>query len=170
MIDEEQVCLDAQSMTVKGMALRHGTTERKIRGILKANNVVLDTTSSLERYWQTAWLQFQRSGSTASSWMPAYETQHKFHPKRNWRFDVAWPDAKVAVELHGGIWSGGEHARPRGIRNAAEKQNAAIELGWVVLVYTTDMLEDDPMACISQALAVVLSRLLSVPVHVAAPA
>ena len=33
---------------------------------------------------------------------PVYE--YKFHPTRRWRFDLAWPDKKVAVEVQGGIF------------------------------------------------------------------
>jgi very-short-patch-repair endonuclease len=157
MIDEEQVCADAAYLTIKGIALRHGTTERKVRGILKANNVVLDTTSSLERHWETAWRQYDWDNDPDD--VPDYVTQYRVDPIRRWRLDVAWPEAKVAVELHGGNWIGGRHSRPRGIREDATKQNAAIERGWVVLVYTTDMLEDDPIMCIEQTLRVVRDRL-----------
>mgnify|MGYP006149714629 CR=1 FL=1 len=28
--------------------------------------------------------------------------EHKFHPKRKWRLDLAWPEEKLAVEIEGG--------------------------------------------------------------------
>lgn len=69
----------------------------------------------------------------------------KFHPSRKWRFDLAWPDAMVAVELHGGTrgeGSRGAHVRAEGIRNDAEKARAAALLGWTLLAYTDLDLRD----------------------------
>jgi len=56
-----------------------------------------------------------------------------------WRFDFAWPDHKVAVEVQGGIWSGGKHARGSGLVKDYEKANAAALLGWRLL-YTDEKL------------------------------
>jgi len=33
--------------------------------------------------------------------------EYRFHPKRKWRFDFAWPDCQVAVEIEGGVWRAG---------------------------------------------------------------
>ena len=56
-----------------------------------------------------------------------------FHPTRKWRFDYAWPDAKLALEIDGGGAQGGRHSRIGGMRKDMEKGNAAIEAGWRVL-------------------------------------
>jgi len=34
--------------------------------------------------------------------LPEPEREYRFHPRRKWRFDAAWPDAKLAVEVEGG--------------------------------------------------------------------
>ena len=41
-----------------------------------------------------------------------YVREFKFHPKRKWRFDFAFPEAMVAVEADGGEYcqNGGRHA------------------------------------------------------------
>ena len=65
--------------------------------------------------------------------LPAPETEYKFHPERKWRYDYAWPDAKVALEVEGGVWSGGRHTSARGFLKDMEKYNAAAALGWKVL-------------------------------------
>jgi hypothetical protein len=65
----------------------------------------------------------------------------KFHPKRKWRFDFAWPQQKVALELHGGVWNGGHHVRGQGFIDDREKMRAAQELGWIVLEYATGMVD-----------------------------
>lgn len=63
-------------------------------------------------------------------------TQHRFHATRRWRFDFAWPSLKLAVEIQGGTWIRGRHARGSGIQQDAEKLNAAQRAGWCVLLFT----------------------------------
>lgn len=63
--------------------------------------------------------------------------------KRKWRFDRAWPDVKVAVELEGGVFSGGRHVRGVGFENDCVKYNTAQSMGWTVLRFTSNMLKLD---------------------------
>lgn len=62
--------------------------------------------------------------------------EYRFHPKRRWRFDWAWPDARVALEIEGGAWTGGRHTRGKGFIGDMEKYNNAALLGWRVLRVT----------------------------------
>lgn len=73
--------------------------------------------------------------------------EFQFHPPRRWRFDLAWPASKVAVEIDGGQWMpyGGRHARDAD----REKHNIAVFLGWRVLRFTPQEFERDPEYCIS---------------------
>lgn len=64
------------------------------------------------------------------------EAEHRFHPTRRWRLDLAWPAFRVGVEVHGGIWSGGRHTRGGGFEKDREKVNEAALLGWIVLEVT----------------------------------
>jgi hypothetical protein len=59
-----------------------------------------------------------------------------FAPPRRWRFDLAWPEHKLALEIQGGVWVQGRHARGAGITADAEKLSRAAVLGWRVLVVT----------------------------------
>ena len=52
--------------------------------------------------------------------------EYRFNPDRRWRFDFAWPDKKVAVEMEGGIWIKGRHNRGRGMINDMIKYNWAV--------------------------------------------
>ena len=70
--------------------------------------------------------------------------EHRFAPPRRWRFDFAWPAPKVAVELHGGTWSGGRHTRGQGFADDREKINTAQLDGWTVIELTSDMLAGNP--------------------------
>lgn len=56
-----------------------------------------------------------------------------FSPTRKFRFDLAWPDHKVAMEIEGGVWMNGGHNRGKGFTKDIEKYNHAAELGWTVL-------------------------------------
>lgn len=61
--------------------------------------------------------------------------EHKFHPKRQWRFDYADVQNKIAVEIDGGAFTQGRHGQGMGMVADREKCNAAIMLGWWVFHY-----------------------------------
>ena len=64
--------------------------------------------------------------------------EYRFHSTRKWRFDYAIPDYKVALEVEGGVWSGGRHIRAQGFLGDMEKYNTATLMGWKVLRTTPD--------------------------------
>ena len=72
--------------------------------------------------------------------------------ERRFRFDFAFPDRKVAVEVDGGGWLYGRHHRPKGYERDLEKCNLAQFLGWRVFRFTPQMLEDDPDGCVGMVL------------------
>jgi very-short-patch-repair endonuclease len=74
--------------------------------------------------------------------LPKPEREYKFHPARLWRFDMAWPGVKFAVEVDGGTWVEGGHNRGKHMESDAEKGCEAVLLGWRVIHVTTDMVED----------------------------
>lgn len=64
--------------------------------------------------------------------------EYKFHPKRRWRFDYAIPEHKIALEVEGGVWTGGRHIRAQGFLGDMEKYNTATLMGWRVFRTTPD--------------------------------
>ena len=70
------------------------------------------------------------------------EREYRFDMERKWRFDFAWPTQKVALEVEGGVWSGGRHVRGSGYSKDIEKYNAATTQGWKVIRVTSKMLQD----------------------------
>lgn len=69
--------------------------------------------------------------------LPTPVLEYRFHSIRRWRFDLAFPDRLVAVEIHGAVYSFGHHTRGRGFEDDREKANEAQIMGWRVLEYST---------------------------------
>ena len=69
----------------------------------------------------------------AQAKMPEAAVEHRFHVERKWRFDYAWPRWKVALEVDGGVWTGGAHGRGTGIIRDQEKHNYAAAMGWLII-------------------------------------
>lgn len=83
---------------------------------------------------------------------PVFE--HRFHLGRKWRFDIAWPDRFLAIEVQGGIWTRGRHTRGAAMLKEWEKLNTAASLGWRILyVQPTDLFKLETLSTIKLALA-----------------
>lgn len=65
--------------------------------------------------------------------LPAPVREWRFHPRRRWRFDLAFVEQRVAVEVDGGAFSGGRHTSGPGFREDCVKLSEAAALGWRVL-------------------------------------
>lgn len=80
------------------------------------------------------------------------EAEFKAIPNRGYLFDFAWPCAKVALEIDGGIYDftnkgkPGGHSSISGMIRDREKDFAAVRIGWVVVRWTTKMI-NTPNAC-----------------------
>lgn len=64
------------------------------------------------------------------------EEEYRFMYSRDWRFDYAYPDLKIAIEYQGGIFmknKKGGHQTVRGQTNDWEKFNEAQIRGWFVI-------------------------------------
>ena len=66
----------------------------------------------------------------------AYELEHKFHPTRKWRADIAIPTLKALIEVEGIMSAKSRHTTIAGFTNDCEKYNQAQIVGWKVLRYT----------------------------------
>ena len=67
--------------------------------------------------------------------LPEPVAEYRFCERR-WKFDYAWPDRKLALEVEGGLWIMGRHNRPSGMLKDFEKYNRAAVLGWRILKCT----------------------------------
>ena len=64
--------------------------------------------------------------------------EYKFVTDRRFRFDLAIPEHKIAVEFEGGVYTRGRHTRSRGYINDCKKYNLAVMHGWRLLRYTVN--------------------------------
>lgn len=78
---------------------------------------------------------------------PAMKREATFCERR-WRFDFAHLGTKVAVEIEGGVWSGGRHTRGKGYIEDCTKYNRASVLGWTVFRLTPDMITREKVQAI----------------------
>jgi very-short-patch-repair endonuclease len=65
--------------------------------------------------------------------LPVPEREVRFHPQRRWRFDLAYRDRKLAIEIEGAVWVQGRHTRGSGYVADLEKYSEAAILGWRIL-------------------------------------
>jgi hypothetical protein len=114
----------------KNMTLKTNSSPRKSGTSRKSR----PSSPSLD-YAETLIFQVQLAG------LPAPQREFIFHKKRKWRFDLAWPDLLIAVEIEGGIWTGGRHVRGEGYEGDCEKYNEAQLAGWMVLRFTPGMIK-----------------------------
>ena len=73
---------------------------------------------------------------------PEPTREHRFHPTRKWRIDLAWPNQLVACEVEGGTWVNGAHSRGAHFQSDCEKYTEAVILGWRVLRVDNHMVKD----------------------------
>ena len=69
------------------------------------------------------------------NYLPEPVREHVFTAPRKWRFDFAWLDRKVAVEIEGITSFGnhlGGHQTAKGFSDDCEKYEAALREGWRV--------------------------------------
>lgn len=83
--------------------------------------------------------------------LPAPRAEYLFAKPRRYRFDLAWPEPKIALEWEGGIWSKdpqakAAHAMPLAILRDMEKNNCAVLAGWRVLRFQPSQITEAAQA------------------------
>ena len=85
--------------------------------------------------------------------------EYRFAAPRKWRFDYAWVDEMVALEVEGGIWTQGRHTRGKGVLGDMEKYNEAAILGWKVIRATPEQVASGAiLLTLERALQSLVSR------------
>jgi len=84
--------------------------------------------------WKRSKLERKAALALKENGMTGFVEEHRFC-ERKWRFDFAFIEQKIAIEVEGGIWKGaaGGHTSGAGYTKDCEKYNTALVLGWKVL-------------------------------------
>lgn len=86
------------------------------RGISNKAPAMSDPERTLETYWRML-------GG------PELVREYVFSEEQEWRLDFYHEETKTAIEIHGGVWSGGRHVTGKGFTGDRKKMNRAQELG-----------------------------------------
>lgn len=68
--------------------------------------------------------------------------EHRFDRVRRFKFDIAIPNQKVAIEIDGGVFIKSGHSGGANLEKAMVRGNLACMHGWMVLHYTPKMAMD----------------------------
>jgi very-short-patch-repair endonuclease len=74
--------------------------------------------------------------------LPTPVREYRFHPVRKFRFDFAYPEKKLAIEIDGATYSNGRHNRGKGYEADCFKMALALSLGWSVYRFTSGQVAD----------------------------
>ena len=74
--------------------------------------------------------------------LPPAVREFPFALPRKFRFDFAWLEERIAVEIEGGTRRNGRHNRHDGFSRDCEKYNLAARDGWKVFRFTGEMVQD----------------------------
>ena len=134
---------------------------------MTAKDALLALGSELERAFDTQW-------TTLAGDLPRPVPSYRFAVDRNWKFDRAWPDHLLAVELEGGAYgrkvvchncgatvraitsrgagaevrAAGWHGHQSRFMADREKYNVAALQGWLLLRFVNEDVVSEPFAMI----------------------
>ena len=83
----------------------------------------------------------------AENWVSLYpdidlHSEYFFAKPRQFRFDFAHLETKIAIELQGGTYSSGRHTNGAALAKEYEKLNIATQKGWRIFFLDTNMVND----------------------------
>ena len=74
--------------------------------------------------------------------LTGYVREYQAIKGRKFRFDFAWLEQRLLVEVNGGTYTQGAHSTGRGIARDYEKANLAVLQGWRVLTFDGKAVKD----------------------------
>lgn len=117
--------------------MKQDNSTRTIRGISKGQRAASELAAMIaEVFMVTPVLEHRFAAEIAGGTGKGVQDRVKAIGLKDWRFDLAIPSEKVAVEFEGGGFNGGRHNRALGSIGDMAKYNAATVHGWRVLRYT----------------------------------
>ena len=133
-------------------------SQAQLEKMLKNSDVVIDESASVVASPTAVQLKKMKGSAKKQAALLAFvdalkaedipepEREVQFVPDRRWRFDLAWPERRIAFECEGGTWmqtatgrSKG-HAHPKRFAEDCIKYSAAAIYGWMVIRATPDQM------------------------------
>jgi len=94
-----------------------------------------------EKFNRIKWQQHLKRDLKAMK-IIGWQEEYAFHPKRKWRFDFAFVQLRLAIEIDGIVWDGkGGHQTGVGYQQDRDKDEAALLQGWTVYRVTPGMVK-----------------------------
>ena len=87
-----------------------------------------------------------------SAGLTGYVREYQAIPGRKFRFDFAFVDERLLVEINGGTYNGGAHGRGVGINRDYEKGNLAVQHGYRLLQFDTKMVKSGEAVRVTEQL------------------
>jgi very-short-patch-repair endonuclease len=78
----------------------------------------------------------------AANGLTGYVREYKAIPCRKFRWDFAFVEAQLLIEVQGGIYTKSAHSTGQGLERDYTKNNLANLYGWRVLQFSRSMIED----------------------------
>jgi hypothetical protein len=130
-----------------GLRIKGSASERKdrnvSRGVQPAQHVEPDPRVKRPKLPPTAAVRVSQFRSLClARGLPSPVGEHRFHATRKWRFDYAFINERIALEVEGGAFTNGRHTRGAGFLKDIEKYGEAAALGWVVIRVVPKQLTD----------------------------
>lgn len=83
--------------------------------------------------------------------LPDFVSDYRWHSTRQWKWDIAFIDQRIAIEVDGARQDGkGDHQTEQGMTNDCQKQCNGILWGWTVLRVTATMVKSGEAADLIQ--------------------
>jgi rRNA maturation protein Nop10 len=138
------------------VAQNAATARRKHR---RKYQTALDVKTALDREFQLSqkdkltydflYLIDQRNPVWLSEMTPEFIFDER-PTKRLWRVDFVIKDLRIAIELEGGVWTGGRHTRGSGFIEDCDKYNELALQGWLLLRFTRDHIDKEAVKVIGK--------------------
>ena len=81
-----------------------------------------------------------------------FHREYRFDSQRRWRSDFLIPP-NLLIEIEGAVWQAGRHTRGSGFVADLEKYNRMTELGYRLLRFTTEMVQDGTALAVTERVA-----------------
>lgn len=123
--------------------------------------------SALEDQFLSLWqarnpqLILEREFSDIEAWEKDFQERYaKSKRSKRYRLDFAHPEARVGVEIQGGIYNRGRHVTGSGYERDCKKYNLAYTSDWTIFLLTNSMAKDSTWhALIASHIAARLAQL-----------